>query len=67
MLTIPDTEAQTQDSIYGKTEFIQLVGITEREFQAIRENGDNIQILCDRMKAENPDFVTDMGRKRSYL
>ncbi len=67
LLTIPDTEAQTQDSIYGKTEFIQLVGITEREFQAIRENGDNIQILCDRMKAENPDFVTDMGRKRSYL
>ena len=67
MITIPDTEAQTLDSIYGRTEFIQLVGITEREFQAIGENKDNIQILCDRMKKEYPDFVTDMGRKKSYL
>lgn len=67
LITIPDTEAQTLDSIYGRTEFIQLVGITEREFQAIRENGDNIQLLYDRMKKESPDFVTDMGRKKSYL
>lgn len=67
LITIPDTEAQTLDSIYGRTEFIQLVGITEREFQAIGENKDNIQILCDRMKKEYPDFVTDMGRKKSYL
>ena len=34
LLTIADTEARTQDTLYGKTEFIQPVGITESELQA---------------------------------
>ena len=41
LLTISDTEAQTQDTLYGKTEFIQLVGITESELQALINDRDN--------------------------
>lgn len=67
LITIADTEAQTQDSIYGKTEFIQLAGITEKEFQAILQDFDNIHKLYERMKEENPDFILDMGRTKSYL
>lgn len=67
LLLISDTEAQTQDSIYGRTEFIQLVGITTGESQVIREDFDNMQRLYELMKKDNPDFVTDMKRTKSYL
>lgn len=67
LITIPDTEAMPQDTIYGKMEFVQLVGITERELQAIRQDFNQIHVLYERMKQENPDFITDMKRKKSYL
>lgn len=67
LITVPDTEAQPQDTIYGKTEFIQLVGITETEFQAIKENVKNIKVLAEKMREDNPDLVTDMNRTESYI
>ncbi len=67
LITIPDTEAQPQDTIYGRTEFIQLVGITEPELQAILADHDRIYELYEKMKADNPDFVTDMSRTKSYI
>lgn len=67
LITIADTEAQTLDTLYGKTQFIQLVGITQREFEAILDDRDNIYKLYDLMKQDNPDFVTDMTRTKSYL
>lgn len=67
LLTISDTEAQAQDTLYGKTEFIQLVGITESELQALIQDRDNVYKLYDLMKKDNPDFVTDMKRTKSYI
>ena len=67
LLIISDTEAQTQDTIYGKTEFIQLVGITENELQALMEDRNNIHKLYEMIKKDNPDFVTDMKRTKSYF
>lgn len=67
LITVSDTEALTQDSVYGKTEFIQLVGITEQELQAIKGQTDNIELLLERMKQDTPDLVTDMARTKSYL
>ena len=66
-MTISDTEAQAQDTIYGKTEFIQLVGITECELQALIREHDNVYKLYDLIKKDNPDFVTDMKRTESYI
>lgn len=67
LLTVADTEAMTQESIYGKTEFIQLIGITQQEFEAIKEDRENAKLLVERMKVDNPDLVTDMSRTHSYL
>lgn len=68
LLLARDTEAKTQNSVYGKTEFIQLVGITNSEIQAIIENRNNISKLIRLMKADgNVDLVTDMRRSKSYL
>lgn len=68
LLLVNDTEAETQMSVYGKTEFIQLVGITESELQAVIEDKNNILKLIELMKADgNVDLVTDMRRTKSYL
>ena len=68
LLLVKDTEAEPQISVYGKTEFIQLVGITESEMQAVLENKNNIPKIIELMKADgNQDLVTDMRRTKSYL
>lgn len=67
LLLVPDTEIESQDTIYGKTEFIQLVGITEREMDAILEDRNNMQIILENMKKDNPYLVTDMTRTKSYI
>ena len=68
LLLVNDTEAEPQTSVYGKTEFIQLVGITEAELGAIMEDKNNIPELIERMKADgNADLVTDMKRSKSYF
>ena len=68
LLIVEDTELQTQHSVYGKTEFMQLVGITESELQAILADSTNVDKLIEFMKADgNLDLVTDMKRSKSYL
>ncbi len=68
LLLVADTEAEPQQSVYGKTEFIQLVGITEPEIQAIVRDRSNVKKLIELMKADgNTDLVTDMNRTKSYL
>ena len=68
LLIVSDTEAEPQMSVYGKTEFMQLIGITESEIQAIIEDPSNIEKLIELMKADgNEDLVTDMKRTKSYL
>lgn len=68
LLLVEDTEAQTQKSVYGKTAFIQLVGITESELKAVLEDRDNVPRLISLMKEDgNPNLVTDMKRTKSYL
>lgn len=68
LLIVEDTEAKPQNSVYGKTEFMQLVGITDSEVQAILEDRNNIDKLIELMKADgNLDLITDMKRDKSYL
>ena len=68
LLLVDDTEAEPQMSVYGKTEFSQLVGITEAELQAVMEDKNNIPVLLRRMKEDgNVDLVTDMQRQKSYF
>ena len=65
--TIDDTTAKPQDSVHGKVGFLQIVGITESELNAIKNDIGNLRKLIDLMKKDNPDMVTDMKRGFSYL
>lgn len=67
LMTIYDTEAAGVDTIYGRTDFIQLVGITERELDMLKEDLENARVLYERMRADNPHLVTDLNRTKSYL
>ena len=68
LLIVEDTEVKPQHSVYGKTEFMQLVGITESELQAILADSTNVEKLIELMKADgNLELVTDMKRSKSYL
>ncbi len=67
LMTVYDTEAEAVDTVYGKTEFIQLVGITERELDQLKADRENARVLYERMKRDNPFLVTDLNRMESYL
>lgn len=68
LFIVSDTEAQTQNSVYGKTAFLQLVGITYHDAMALKEDyAANAPKLYERIKADNPNFVTDLSSTRSYL
>ena len=67
LVTVNDTSAQTLDTVHGRVEFIQFVGITEAELDKIREDSGNLPLLIERMREDNPELITDMQRTRSYL
>ncbi len=67
LITVYDTTAQGKDTVHGRVDFIQFVGITESELNAIKEDTANIKKLIELMKQDNPELITDMKRTKSYL
>ena len=67
IMFVPDTEIESVDTVYGKVEFLQLVGITEEEYQCIKTNPEKRFELIELMKKDNPYLVTDMKRVNSYI
>jgi hypothetical protein len=71
-LTVPDTEVAGIDTIHGRVDFIQLVGITQPELDWVA--GESPEGASERAKelvrriAEdgNPNLVTDLSRSHSY-
>nr|WP_285849396.1 suppressor of fused domain protein [Niallia taxi] len=67
LLVVNDTEAAGVDTVHGRVDFLQLVGITERELELIKEDHTKATELVGKMKQDNPYLVTDMKRNYSYL
>ena len=67
LITVADTSAEMQDTVHGKLGFVQFVGITESELNAIKNDINNIGVLIELMRKDNPELITDMDRKHSYL
>ena len=62
-----DTEVSGIDTIYGRVDFLQFVGITSEEYEMLKEDPSKAKLLVEAMKKDNPYLVTDLGREKSYL
>lgn len=72
-LFVPDTEAPGIDTIHGRVDFIQLVGITQRELDWVAGESPEGSVeraheLARRIaEGGNHHFVTDLARTQSYV
>ena len=67
LLVLNDPEVSGVDSVHGRIDFLQMVGITQRELELLIEDSSNVMLLSERMKKDNPYFITDMKRTKSYI
>ena len=68
LLIVKDPElSEKVDTVHGTLEFLQLVGITQLELDAIIADKSQVQALVDLMKKDNPMFITDLARANNYL
>ena len=61
LIVVPDTEARGVDTLYGRLDFLQLVGITQGELAGLSTRGD-VQALAGRLGEADPWLVTDLDR-----
>lgn len=71
-LVVPDPEITGVDTVHGRVEFLQLVGIRQDELDWVAGAGDEAPArareLADRIAAQgNPLLVTDLDRLSSYV
>lgn len=66
LLVVPDTELEGTDTIHGRLDFLQVVGITEPERNAIKEQRITSVVLAELMRADNPYLKTDLSRTKNY-
>lgn len=68
LVIVPDTEISGRDTVHGRLDFLQLVGITENELQAIKgRSREERERFVKAMQQDNPDLITDMAREKEYL
>ena len=67
LLITNDTELRGRQTIYGELAFLQLVGITTKELNAVIKDNSLVPVLLDKLKADYPDLETDMNRTKEYL
>ena len=67
LIIVNDTNAKTQETVHGKVEFLQMVGITWQEVNAIQSDVSNFDKLLKLMQRDNPELITDMKRDFSYI
>ena len=67
ILAVEDTEAKGIDTIYGRVDFLQFVGITNEEYEMLKADPSKAMLLAEAMKKDNPFLVTDINRKKSYI
>ncbi len=64
---VSDTTAAPIETVHGKVAFLQLVGLTQPELDAVTRDPDTLTGILERMRADDPELVLDMRRTRSYI
>jgi len=63
LVFVTDSELGEIDTLHGKVKFLQIVGITQREYDLIREQKLDRFELIDGLRKNNPLLITDLERK----
>lgn len=65
----PDPVLGGIDTPNGRVEFLQMVGITQRELDWLREDPttQRVERLIDMMRKDNPLLITDLKREKEYV
>ncbi|MEI5906595.1 suppressor of fused domain protein [Bacillus spongiae] len=50
LLIVQDTEAEGTDTVHGRVDFLQLVGITQRELQVVKDDSRKVNLLIEKMR-----------------
>ena len=69
IIMVPDPQLRGMDTVHGRVEFLQMVGITQRELDWLLKEPTvgRGKILADRMREDNPFLLTDLKRKKEYV
>jgi len=67
LLIIEDPELPCVDTVHGRLGFMQVVGITRAELDAVSSNEERLKKLVEIMGKDDPFFVTDLKRTKCYI
>ena len=63
LVIVADPEIEKKQTPHGELSFLQIVGITSAEYEAIKENPGIVEELVNKLKENNPLLITDLTRK----
>lgn len=63
LLFVTDPEIEKIETPHGEVTFLQIVGITTAEFDAIKEGSRTVEEVVNELKENNPLLITDLTRK----
>jgi Suppressor of fused protein (SUFU) len=63
LLFVTDPEIEKIETPHGEVTFLQIVGITTAEFDAIKEGRRTVEEVVNELKENNPLLITDLTRK----
>lgn len=64
---VSDTTVAPIETVHGKVAFLQLVGLTQPELDALARDRMPLDGILERMRADDPELVLDMRRTKSYV
>ena len=67
LLVVTDPELPGKDTVHGRLDFIQVVGITQQELDTVMADKSKAQILMENIRKKDPFFITDLARTNNYL
>jgi len=67
LIVVEDPQLKGADTPHGRLDFLQLVGITLKEMEAIMGDWGQIRTLWKKMRKDNPLYITDLARTNNYI
>lgn len=69
ILFAPDPQLESINTPHGEVDFLQMVGITQKELDWLWENPKTSRVkeLVDIIRKENPLLITDLKRNKEYI